>query len=232
MIKGLKKVGRSMKQGQQLIESSLEILNLPNEYAVLLVIALNITITLNASNDTENASKDLSALQLFSREFLAKFLDTSDTFKYRELIELFKYGMLRYGSFDNLLRVQSSLEQRSREQVTYTSKLNGLGLLDGMVRDKRLEMLVVLALERAVTLSLSNQVYVEALLEGCRYAASSESSGELYRQGMALLDFMQGQNNDEEDENGRRGTEHWSHRHFHDAQALVSGGVCPNHVPS
>ena len=208
MIKGLKKVKRSIEQGRQLIESSVDILNLSDEYVVLLVLALNITILLNASGDTEKASKDLLTLHDFSRDFLAKRSVQYPT----ELIGRFRRGMLRYGPFDNLLRVKSSLLQRSREQVTYSSKLNGLGLLDGIVRDRRVEILVVLALERAVS---QPSIDAETLLQGCQYAASSGSSGDLYRQGRALLDCMQQQ--------GEETTVCWSHRHFQEARALLLG---------
>lgn len=220
MIKGLKKVRRSIEQGRQLIESSLEILDLPDEYSVLLVLALNITILLNSSGNTEKASGDLLTLQVFSREVLEKRVDSLQD--PTELVRILKCGMLRYGPFDNLLRVQSSLLQRSRKQLTYTSNLNGLGLLDGMVRDRRVEMLVLLALERAVERSPPSGLHVEALLEGCRYAAGSASSVYLYKQGCALLDCLQAQECEEKNVAGEAAG-CWSHNHYQGAKALVAG---------
>lgn len=232
-IKGLKKVKRSVKQGQQLIHAASGLKGLVSTKGLLqLVIALNITLTLNMSGNEvgdgvarrEEDEFAMQALRDYTLVTLNRCLQDLTPMSLDAFIADLRSGILLYGPYDNLLRLRSSLLQRPRDQVTYTHALDGLGMVDAMVRDKRVELLALLVLQdvhSALSLSTAagkQPLDSEVVLKCLERVGSGELSHAMYVEASQLLDTL----SEGEEDDSEAG---WCHSHYDSAVGIVRGSA-------
>jgi hypothetical protein len=245
-IKGFKKVTRSLKQGQQLIHAASGLKGLVSSKGLLLfVMALNITLKLNVSGDysknrserKEEDEKAMDALREYTFVTLKSCLQDFTQGDLDTLIVNFRSSILLHCPYDNFLRLRSSLLQRPRDQVTYTHALNGLGMVDAMVRDKRVELLTLLVLRdvhsRLLTTTSGsksgrrsdseNQLDPGLVIELLERVSSGEMSHAMYVEASQLLDTLAESETQRDAAMIESGEGTWRHGHYESAVETVRG---------
>ena len=223
-VKGLKKVKRSVLQGRQLIDATSALDHLVSRNGLLLlVMVLNITLRLNMSGDEsiikEEDRKSLESLNDYSVALLDNCLQTVSFESLETLIAGFRVGILLHCPYDNLLRLRSSLLQRPRDQVAYSHALDGIGMMDAMVRDRRVEILTLILLKDM--LSSKSSLTSQNVLAGTERVCTGELSHEMYREAWQLLNDLSSRNFMKEEEGIEEDV--WLHSHYEEALEIVRG---------
>jgi hypothetical protein len=239
-IKSLKKSSRrSVAQGQALADASLgNRMTAVSKFA--LIIALNITMRLNASGGSvqqgEESKEALEALSVYSISALEKCASSSiyNAITLRAFIESYRRAVVSCGPYDNLLRLRSSLLQRPRDQASYTHALTGLGFLDAIVRDRRVELLTLLVFEdlllltdghgEGATTSSTTTITPQCVLDRtAALVASGNTSHRIYQEAVVMLDLMAATDQSRADAEKYKNEDGWRHPHCSEALAIVRG---------